>query len=443
MAAKQDATKETRLNKKRRNKVNPPSIAESTDDLANLDGLIDSYTDPPVAHSGVEKLPSSQRRALAGQIGEVQGNQYLQKLMAVSRGQQSNNKTGLCNQTTIMRQRGNEPIISFPLERDAQPLTYQLVISGRTFRLNEPELGRELGNIIRLLDVRIESDAEAHQNYIDHYHTPVIADICDWVGDVRMPPVSMWNEPQQLLRRARAALHSQAFREAVYHIREAAKLYEARHQHWMHYKEGTQSGGESTATSLRVFSTIAITVSTTVLTGAPGVASTTLGRAATGALISGTAAELREIGVEIMESVVGVEPEFNWERFITSVASSSVSGFVSTLVGGALRPLFERLFPLECSRETFMLINHILEDGGVQPITRVAMQSYFSRAGARIITSIPQTILAEAFRTTIRRLDKSNTRDKDSFMKVYIRNLELNGVGRIIGQALLATIVTR
>lgn len=91
--AKQNQATKAQPDKKSRSKVEPTVVEELTDDLAGLaelpGGPIGAFGGGSIqaqaAQLGDGWLQVAQRRALAAQIGRVQGNQYLQRVVAFSK----------------------------------------------------------------------------------------------------------------------------------------------------------------------------------------------------------------------------------------------------------------------------------------------------------------------------------------------------------------------
>lgn len=81
MAKKKQPT-EAQLNKQKRSGTNSTGITHSIDDMANLTELIYRRTEVQVPLLTDKQLPIVQRRTLAGQIGEMQGNQYLHRMIS-------------------------------------------------------------------------------------------------------------------------------------------------------------------------------------------------------------------------------------------------------------------------------------------------------------------------------------------------------------------------
>ncbi len=87
---KQNQAAETKSDKKRRPKVEPPVVEEQTGDVASLAQLLggpmaaagDGTMEGQVARLGDLRLQTAQRQAMATQIGRVQGNRHLQRVVA-------------------------------------------------------------------------------------------------------------------------------------------------------------------------------------------------------------------------------------------------------------------------------------------------------------------------------------------------------------------------
>ncbi len=92
--AKQQQQAEAKSDKKSRAKVKPIVIEELTGDLAALAALVggpmpaagDGTIQAQATRLGDPRLQSTQRQALAAQIGRVQGNRYLQRVIGSSKG---------------------------------------------------------------------------------------------------------------------------------------------------------------------------------------------------------------------------------------------------------------------------------------------------------------------------------------------------------------------
>jgi hypothetical protein len=88
--AKQNQAAEAKSDKKNRPKVKPPVVEELTDELAGLAQLPggpmaaagDGTIEGQAARLRDSRLQTAQRQAMAAQIGRVQGNKHLQRVVA-------------------------------------------------------------------------------------------------------------------------------------------------------------------------------------------------------------------------------------------------------------------------------------------------------------------------------------------------------------------------
>ena len=97
--AKKNQTTEAQPNKKSRPKVETPTLADQTPEFAGdfelIGGLTaaagngDSVENQMAARLSDPRIPLVQRQALAGQIGQLQGNRHLQRLVNPASGLRS------------------------------------------------------------------------------------------------------------------------------------------------------------------------------------------------------------------------------------------------------------------------------------------------------------------------------------------------------------------
>ncbi len=244
--------------------------------------------------------------------------------------------------------------------------------------------------------------------------------------------------PLQPLERAIAAARGRVggdLREAAHAVMDAVEAYNVAASEFNSYVRNAQRGAQSAVTGLQTFSTIAISVSTTVISA--GIANWfglgLLGTAAVNAGVSGGVAMVRETATAEANDVF--DSNQAWQSFFMNIGVSAASGFVSSLISGAARPaitgMITRLAEGGAARE-------MLTRAGVN-LANNALRTVIVTNASRILTTIPQSLLTEAFRTTLRQFGPVRaSNDRESFMHAYWTNLERQGVARIIAQAIIA-----
>ncbi len=300
-----------------------------------------------------------------------------------------------------------------------------------------------LERMITLVRNHVEAAAEAHQHFVQHIHTPVIADIADFFGGVSLPPVGMWNRPRYTLARAGQFLAAGRHREAYQLLEQAVEEYNDRYTQWYNYREGTVRGGERTVTGLEITSAVLISVGATV--GTAGLAPTaglltealiTSGIAMGETALFGGARELSEMGM-------GIDEEWNWDRYLTDIITNGATTFIGSCISGALKPVFERAIASRTmSLEVYQALREVFELGNypfqLPPPTAwsVWVNAHSEQLG-RLIAQLPSGIVNAAL-TTVAELFRQTgpPRNAEEFLQAFVDTLFENWRDDIISEVL-------
>ncbi len=315
---------------------------------------------------------------------------------------------------------------------------FEFVIDGRTYRSEGNDIAGQLDRVINAVYNRLQAALDARQGFVARQNG-FVRMISDALGTADgIPPPEFLFEGIQACSAAWRALAQQDFLAAKEKIDEALIYYNAAHRQWRRYIRGTWSGADTARDALEVFSAVALTLSTTYLGAGATVPGAVIVSAARGAAITGGITAIREVGVQSHERIIDLDPEVNWRAMASTIVASAGASFASSALGGWLRPHVLRIFPgtmsdLANSEAEWVAWNQTFARFGISPIP--AIPSTWSRIAARVLTSIPQSVLATTAKATI--IEFGTGLSLDEFLKRWWKNLPRDIVVRAIGQALV------
>jgi len=324
--------------------------------------------------------------------------------------------------------------------------TVVMVYRGRRIMGTMEDLRRFTANQIRALDARMYGTSYAHESFVHERRYSPVRWICDLPANLTdyfgvtnrsLPDVAMWEVPWRLLALAQEAYQSGDYQAALRQLGRTAQAYNGRAARWYSYIRGTAVRAQDVATGLEVFSSVSISVGVTVLTAGSG--------ALLCAGVAGGVMTIRELGRETAERALGVDPEFNVQRFFTEVLTSAASNFVGGILQGPLQNTFARLFPRSIRHiRDLGPINRILTEAGASPVTRASLQSWAHRYIGVLMARIPINILNDVAAEVFHEFAESETTpSEESLVERFADRLVLSMGADVVARAIIESTVGR
>ncbi len=321
------------------------------------------------------------------------------------------------------------------------PAEYEFVIEGRRYRTESTDLAGQFRHLIAVVQNLLIAARGSRQRFIDRQNSFVRA-ISDAVGVAHgMPPDRIFVDGLDDLNRAGVHLLQDDYPAAEARIKRAILRYDLAKGLWRDYIRGTYTGADTMRDTLGSTSAALLGVSLTYLSAGAAVPGALLASAARGAAIGGGTSLVRQVSVQAHERFIDLDPEVNWRALVNSAAVAGASAFVSSAIGGWLRPHMVRIFPrlmtefVVSSQAELNAWNQAFVRFSIAPLTREAVRRMtWTHVGARVLTSIPTSALTTAYNAIA-----SHAREEslDDFIYRYWKTVPRDAVVRAIGQALV------
>jgi hypothetical protein len=226
------------------------------------------------------------------------------------------------------------PVLSRCLQRQVNPavgkeysITLIMPPGGRQVErnLNHEVAIRLLRSFLNRLRGRIEAGKEGH-NYIksireDQY---IVGWVSDVTGGVRLPPLSIWDEPARQGDTAKLLIAAGEITSAARVLQSAANAMHSCDRRLYEYREGTISGAEKTKFALEV---VEVAAAATVTIGTGGTAGVVLGAGYVGA---------QRLAGEVTSTRLGLQERIDWEGVLFDTLFAAVCGKFGGRLGNAI-----------------------------------------------------------------------------------------------------------
>ena len=225
--------------------------------------------------------------------------------------------------------------------------------------------------------------------------------------------------------RARIGQEAKSLKLVVDELEFGWRALERARGRWRHFEQSDAAAAELNTRLMQGFSVACITISSLVLTGgaASALGTGAVGTGLIGGGVGGTMAIGTQTGRELGEWYAGINPGVQWRQALTAVGVATATGFVSAFCGKSLQK------PLEKWLQAKVMEAVARELGG--KVTAEALAVY----GSRLLTALGQSVVAEAFRSTITSL--RNGESLDEFFRRFAHELMVRGLARAIAQTIL------
>ncbi|MFC1475876.1 DUF4157 domain-containing protein [Candidatus Zixiibacteriota bacterium] len=212
---------------------------------------------------------------------------------------------------------------------------YILHFAGQSIQVTHADLARIRGEFRRAVNWNIgQVEADIAGGRAGHEHMAqirkehwIVSRVSDWAGDVEFPPLSMWNEPERHIQRARAAMDAGSFELAAGELTMAEfKANDARRRFYV-YREGTISGAGTAITTLERTRDAAFTINAVLATVATGGAAAPMA----GFIAAGTPV-VAEVAQQTTELQLGLRDRIEWGK----IGLNALIGIITARFGSRL-----------------------------------------------------------------------------------------------------------